>query len=214
MKNLTIPAQDSNEQTMTMTSLDYLDKINGYRLEDGQKELPNSKFLLKLEDEIDDLSVSNLYQPTKGGTPMRYYNLTEEQMMLVGMRESKVVRKKVFELIKSMAKAIQNQKPPQLPKTYLEAMRAHVLQLEMNEEQKVIIDGLEQSLDVSEQWLSILRVSKDRGVSERSFKWQVLKRKSIEMGIEIKKVQCPRFGFKNLYHVAVFKECYPQLPRI
>ena len=207
MTDLTILASDSNEQTMTSREMAKLTNTRHYDLK--RKVLSIIEALTDKDYTKRNFSFSEYIDGS--GKANKEIIMTKSSSLFIASRYDVnlhlAVQKKWQEL--------ENQKPPQLPKTYLEAMKAHVLQLEMNEEQKVIIDGLEQSLDISEQWLSILRVSKDRGVSERSFKWQVLKRKSIEMGIEIKKTSCPRFGFKNLYHVAVFKECYPvKLPKI
>ena len=95
-----------------------------------------------------------------------------------------------------------------LPTTYKESLKQLLVQVELNEKQGIEIQGLEQALDVSEQWISIIRYSQEKGIKESSLNWRVLKAYSIDKGIEIKKVPCPRFGTKNLYHVSVFKNCY------
>ena len=90
-----------------MSSLDFLtDVINPARVAAGQKPIRNNDFIAKIEDEIEDLNgyetfVSN--ESGRGGarTEQRYYNLNTDQMMLVGMRESKAVRKAVLAYVAS-----------------------------------------------------------------------------------------------------------------
>jgi hypothetical protein len=47
-------------------------------------------------------------------------------------------------------------------------------------------------------------------VSEKQFFWRELKSMSEKMGYVVKKASSPRFGYQNLYNIAVFKACYPQ----
>ena len=49
-----------------------------------------------------------------------------------------------------------------------------------------------------------------RKIKESAFKWQVLKKRSEELGYEVKKAESRRFEYQNLYHVNVFKACYPE----
>lgn len=99
----------------------------------------------------------------------------------------------------------------QLPQTFAEALRLAADKQEALELEQAKVQNLEQALDTSEQWISIIRAAKQSKVKETAFQWQVLKAYSLDNGIEIKKAPCPRFGTKNLYHVSVFKKCYPNL---
>lgn len=98
-----------SDKDFTMTSLDFLNKIiNPARIAAGENPHVNSKFLKKVEDELDlDPREGKKFFPEKinglrEGSVQLYYDLTFDQMMLVGMRESKVVRKKVLEKLKEL----------------------------------------------------------------------------------------------------------------
>ncbi|CNI61010.1 phage antirepressor KilAC domain-containing protein [Yersinia bercovieri] len=107
-------------QEATMTSLDFLKNIiNPARLEYGEPEVENRHFLSRIEDEIDDLGVAeNFYVTTEQGASraVRGYKLNMEQMTLIGMRESKAVRRSVLAKLKVMH-------GPAIPQTLPEALR-------------------------------------------------------------------------------------------
>jgi prophage antirepressor-like protein len=83
---------------------------------------------------------------------------------------------------------------------------------EKAEKQKALqqVDNLNTVLDNLLEWVSILKVSKFNKVSEKHFDWRVLKKKSEDLGYTIKKAESPRYGYQNLYHITVFKACYPE----
>lgn len=67
------------------------ESMNKARSAAGESRIENSDFLVKVRDELDDLGEKReIRLSTK---PTKYYDLTEDQMRLVGMRESKAVRK-------------------------------------------------------------------------------------------------------------------------
>jgi hypothetical protein len=72
------------------------------------------------------------------------------------------------------------------------------------------VDNLKTVLDEQSQWGSIIKIAKHNKVKETVFNWRVLMAKSNELGYTPKTVPCPRFGTKKLYHVNVFRACYPQ----
>lgn len=125
---------NDNEETAMMNSLELRDLVNEARVANGERNVRNTSFLMRVEDELSDqLPVAHYMQPPMGGTPQRYYDLTHDQCMLVGMRESKAVRRSVLEMLKAMEKQIQK---PQLPQTYAGALRELADQTELNEELK------------------------------------------------------------------------------
>lgn len=70
----------------TMNSYFFLkDIINPARAGAGENEVRNYVFLSRIEDEIDDLGGAQFF--VAHGNETKYYNLTFDQMMLVGMRE-------------------------------------------------------------------------------------------------------------------------------
>jgi prophage antirepressor-like protein len=72
------------------------------------------------------------------------------------------------------------------------------------------VENLNTVLDNLLDWVSIIKVSQHNKVKEKIFDWRVLKKKSEELGYVLKKAESPRFGYQNLYHINVFKACYPQ----
>ncbi|EIN3214954.1 phage antirepressor KilAC domain-containing protein [Salmonella enterica] len=108
------------EAEVSMSSLDFLnDIINPDRVEFGQPELENRHFISRVEDEIDDLGVAEtFYATTSQGArrAVKGYTLNMEQMTLIGMRESKAVRRSVLAKLKVMH-------GPQIPQTLPEALR-------------------------------------------------------------------------------------------
>lgn len=112
-----------------------------------------------------------------------------------------------------------------LPESYGQALLAAAqIQLEkeqLEKEQKLLKAELkiveETNVKLAEiadelfQYSSIIRVAKFNNVSEKSFRWQRLKAGSEELGHEIKKAPCPRYGTKNLYHNDVWLYCYPDV---
>lgn len=89
---------------ITMTSLDFLnDVINPARIDEGESPLRNTELLRKLEDECDDLGVMQTFCTTTSQGAKREvkgYRLNVDQMMLIGMRESKAVRRSVLAKLK------------------------------------------------------------------------------------------------------------------
>lgn len=113
------------------------------------------------------------------------------------------------------------QPQPQLPQTYLEALKALVAAEEQRallETEKAMLEetnhALAEAVDELFNYSSIIRVAKFNDISERNFSWYRLKAVSIQMKVEIKKVPCPRYGEKTLYSHDVWRVAYPdiQLP--
>ncbi|EPV3655794.1 phage antirepressor KilAC domain-containing protein [Citrobacter sedlakii] len=108
------------EAEVSMSSLDFLNNIiNPARIEFGQPEVENRHFLSRVVDEIDDLGVEEtFYATTSQGArrAVKGYMLNMEQMTLIGMRESKAVRRSVLAKLKVMH-------GPQIPQTLPEALR-------------------------------------------------------------------------------------------
>ena len=119
---------------MTMTSLDFMEVINVERVGVGEAAHEPRKFLAKVIDELDLDETGKKFRLNNNQTESAYYDLTIDQMMLVGMRESKSVRRNVLAKLKQMGK-------PHVPQTYaaalLEAGRL-ALELEQAEQQLAI----------------------------------------------------------------------------
>lgn len=95
----------ANADAQTMTTLDFLNNIiNPAREAAGESVVENRKFLSKVEDELDDLTAGIIVRQShsRGYNDVKAYNLTLEQMTLIGMRESKAVRRSVLETLKKL----------------------------------------------------------------------------------------------------------------
>lgn len=96
-----------------------------------------------------------------------------------------------------------------LPSTYKEALIALVAAEEEKEKLALQVENLDTALDSLLEWVSIIKVSRHNKIKETAFDWRVLKQWSADMGYQIKKAESPRYGYQNLYHVNVFRKCYP-----
>ena len=110
-------AVKENQEAGVMSSIDLREIINVARVEHQEPEVANRHFLARIEDELEsELGGRKIFTPARGGTPMGYYDLTFDQCMLVGMRESKAVRRNVLVKLK------EKQQQPQIPQTYAAAL--------------------------------------------------------------------------------------------
>lgn len=110
MSNLILPSASG----ATMTSVDLRDVINTARSEFGETKVRNDQLVSRIEDELcGELGVCKIIAHPQSGVEMRYYDLTIDQCMLVGMRESKYVRRKVLEILNK----------PTTPQTFAEALQ-------------------------------------------------------------------------------------------
>lgn len=110
MNNLILPSASG----ATMTSIDLRDVINTARSELGEAKVRNDQLVSRIEDELcGELGVCKIIAHPQSGVEMRYYDLTIDQCMLVGMRESKYVRRKVLDILNK----------PTTPQTFAEALQ-------------------------------------------------------------------------------------------
>ncbi|MCW2256246.1 phage antirepressor YoqD-like protein [Providencia alcalifaciens] len=116
-----------NISSQTMRSIDFLDKIiNPARVEAGEKPVRPSDFHARVNDEIDEYLNYEKFVVGKTGHKTYYTDLNFEQMTLVGMRESKAVRRSVLGKIKQL-------KPNSIPQTLPEALRFAADMAEQNQ---------------------------------------------------------------------------------
>ncbi|MBY8958351.1 phage antirepressor KilAC domain-containing protein [Pseudomonas sp. MIS38] len=79
------------------------DMINEARQQAGEPRVRNDHFLSRVEDELgDDLEGVQKYYTPLHGNQVATYGLTLDQCMLVGMRESKAVRRSVLQKLKEL----------------------------------------------------------------------------------------------------------------
>ena len=211
----------------TMSSIDLRELINAARLECGESKVRNDQFLQRVEDELNgELGVCKTFAHPQSGVEMRSYNLTLDQCMLVGMRESKGVRRSVLAKLKELESAktiaVPNFSNP------AEAARAWALEYEARvkaEATKAEIGSrreatamntasqatkrankLEIELDQSKQYATIKRM--EMLYHGQKFSWRLLKQTGIEMGIKTIDVFDINYGKVNGYHADVWREAY------
>lgn len=105
-----------------------------------------------------------------------------------------------------------------VPKSYGEALlEAGRLQLELekSEAEKALLEEenqlLAEAVDELFEYSSIIRIAKFNDMDEKAFHWRKLKSAVRVMGLEIKRVPCPRFGEKLLYPHDAWRFCYPDV---
>ncbi|WP_288076498.1 phage antirepressor KilAC domain-containing protein [Pseudomonas sp.] len=87
----------------TMTSIELRELINEARLNAGEPKVRNDQFLFRVEDELgDEIGGMQKYCTPVHGNQVATYDLTLDQCMLVGMRESKAVRRSVLAKLKAL----------------------------------------------------------------------------------------------------------------
>lgn len=141
MNNLaTLSTQDDS---VKMTSLDLLSVINSFREEEGKPAMRHDNFMRKIRDEFDEEALLNFegsYQGVDNATTICYL-LPRDECMIMAMRESKGVRRKTVDYIKTLEES-----KPALPNfsNPAEAARAWAEQYEKSqmllEENKQIKD--------------------------------------------------------------------------
>ena len=89
-------------EVKTMSSIDLLELINNVRVANNEEPLRRNSFNLKIEDELEGSHYTKNVVKNQNGTESVVYELTIEQCTLIGMRESKGVRRSVLEKLKQL----------------------------------------------------------------------------------------------------------------
>jgi phage antirepressor YoqD-like protein len=136
-----------------------MDMINSFREEAGEKAHEPRKFIAKVEDEIDDLT-GKKFRLNNNQTETAYYELTKDQMMLVGMRESKVVRRRVLDVLNGLSERT----VPAIPQTYAEALQLAADQAKKLEEQAPKVEYHDKVL-ATDNGLTTTEIAAELGMS-------------------------------------------------
>jgi len=193
-----------------ISSLVLCEQINIFRQVDGNSELAHKTLLAIIRDEFEEeiagqeILLGSYLDKNNQSRPM--FNLTHSQAKQVLVRESKTVRKAVIAYIEKLEKSLS------LPDFTDPAAAAIAWANEYRAKQQLAQqnENLQIALDSHLDWLTILSVANLNNVSEKTFSWRRLTKRSRIMGYEIKKTICPRFGYRNNYHINVFRAEYPQ----
>jgi phage regulator Rha-like protein len=149
---------------------------------------------------------------TKGGnqeTKTAYF--TEDQAMFIGtlLRNSQKAVEFKVKLVLALYKKKKELaiiKPLSTKEWALMVVKAE----EEKEQLALQVNNLNTVLDNLLDWVSIIKIANHNSVKETNFNWRILKKKSEDLGYAIKKAESVRYGYQNLYHLTVFKACYPQ----
>ena len=99
-------------QALTMSSIELLALINQARAAFNEPEVRRNQFNARVEDELEGTHYKKTVVTNENGTESVVFELSQDQCMLVSMRESKAVRRWVLEKIKAMG----------VPQTYAQAL--------------------------------------------------------------------------------------------
>lgn len=214
----------------TITTLQLRDMINGARVAAGEPEISNSHFIDRVMDELDlSLEDSNYFTipHEQNQKPQKAFVLNLEQATLVGMRESKGVRRAVLDVLKEMANPV--------PQTYIGALKALVAAEEakeaalqianqavatkaeignrreataMNTASQAVkqVAKLEIELDKSKEWATIKRMEILHPTMK--FNWRKLLSVSNALELDVPKVPDSNYDTVNSYHAKAWLEAY------
>lgn len=110
-----------------MTNFDLFELVNEIRAQHGENKIRLSDFNNRIADELDGEYYENFVVQNSNNTISTGYQLTLEQCTLVGMRESKGVRKSVLQKLKQL----ENHKPRELS-------RLEIIEMALQAEQQKI----------------------------------------------------------------------------
>jgi phage antirepressor YoqD-like protein len=87
----------------TISSIELRDMVNEARSQAGEPKVRNDQFIIRVQDELgDELGECKTIAHPQSRVDMASYELTLDQCMLVGMRESKAVRRSVLQKLKEL----------------------------------------------------------------------------------------------------------------
>jgi hypothetical protein len=222
-------------QQAVMNSFELRELVNRARAEFGESQVRNDQFIARVEDELsDDLEgVQKIFIPHHGNN-VQAYPLTLEQCMLIGMRESKGVRRQVLEKIKDLESKKTVQVIPDFSNPAV-AARAWAEQYEAKQALAIERDhaiatkaeigsrreatamntasvavrkanSLERQLDKAKDYCTVKRMSMIH--HGQHFDWRSLKAASAEMELPPIDVFDQNYGTVKAYHVDVWAEVY------
>ena len=149
MSNLTLHTQNSThfnssiitaDNVQTMSSKDLLEVINQVRESFGESKIRLNDFNNRIADELENDNYESFVVQNFNNTESIHYRLTEEQCMLVSMRESKLVRRTVLNQLKMMK--------PRTPQTYKEALQFLIEAEEQKEQLALQVAQQQQVIEV------------------------------------------------------------------
>ena len=205
----------SNSQTMS--SLELRDIINAARAEHDESKVRNDKLIARIEDELDgELGAWKIFTHPQSGAEMRYYDLTRDQCTLVGMRESKGVRRSVLAKLKAMEAATLTQSPavkdPQLAAMVMMLTQLDSVKQEQEAQRNELAEIKAKIQATPDQFYTVAGYASLRGMSIDTKKAALLGRKASKLSreheMDIGKAHSSIHGTVNTYHVDILCEVF------
>ncbi|WP_179992042.1 MULTISPECIES: phage antirepressor KilAC domain-containing protein [unclassified Acinetobacter] len=155
-----------NHNQNTMSNIELLEVINQARKEFNEKPVRLNDFNNRIADELEGEYYETFVVRNPNGTTSQGFNLNIDQCTLIGMRESKSVRKNVLAVLKQRQFDITN------PAHLLQAIEVQArLNIELSEKVAVLepkADALDQIADTKSTFC-IRDAAKAVGVPEKKF---------------------------------------------
>lgn len=165
----------------TMSSFALRELINAERLNNQEASVRNDQFIARIEDELgDELKGVQKYYTPHFGNEVVTIDLTFDQCILVGMRESKAVRRAILAKLKELEEG----QAPKPPSTFAEALRLAADQAEQIEQQQKALAIAAPKVEFVDQYveatgsMTFRQVCKLLGANEREFR-EFLREKGI-----------------------------------
>ena len=200
----------------TMTSLELRQLINDSRAENQEPEIRLNKLNEKIADELEWQHYPKSVVKNPNGTESEIYHLTRDQCTLVGMRESKAVRRSVLAKLKSMGAATPEQTPavkdPQLAAMVMMLTQLDSVKQEQEAQRLELADLRAKVTATPDEYYTVAGYASLRGISIDTKRANLLGRKaakvSREHGVDIGKAHSSIYGEVNTYHVDVLCEIF------
>ena len=220
----------TNEIEITINSVDFLNEyINPARKLNGQSKVAYKDFIARVIDETEKSHEETFLMDSTGGRKRHVVNLSYDEMMLVGMRESKAVRKSVLAKLKELSQPKEDPivllaqkvlkqdaeiKALEKAKAQINDKRTATLMNKASQDAKRI-KKLESQLQDAGEYQSLIAAGlpqrTETEVNPKAQTWRILLKICESLGYPPKKVVDPRYGTVNTYHVSVitkYKEDY------
>jgi phage regulator Rha-like protein len=190
----------SSNQSQTMSLKDITDLLetrhnNAMKVVEKMAKSPEFGELLK---------ISSSYKNNLGAElPIETYALNKRQSVAVAAKLNTTLLMRVIDRWQELESQL-----PKSPTTYIEALQA-LIESEIAKQKALDeVSKLNTIIDNEFGYSSILRAAVYAGVHESTFDWRVLKGFTLGIGMEVKRVPSPRYGYQNLYPIKAFQECY------
>lgn len=182
--------QKTNEQK-TMTSIELLNIVNESREASSQNKIRANDFNARIADELEGEHYESFVVENSNKTKTNAFKLTFDQCMLVGMRESKVVRRSVLSKIKELESKEQFNIPQTLPEA-LQLAADLALKIEQDKPKIAVYEMLaDRRCDVS-----TTIVAKELGTT--AIKLNKFLR---EIGAKMLRIDAPKAGYESWFNV-------------